>query len=86
MVATERNGREEVTELAQVRLVVHTRDMDHDNFARHMNARHRDSLGGLNYIDFTYMSMEHDEGVVMAWRAFHKRLHELRLDLSHKHE
>lgn len=67
-------------------VVVSTKDMSHEHFARHMSLRHRDSLGGLSELNFGYISMDHDESVVMAWRAFHRRLHALRLDLSHVHE
>lgn len=68
-------------------LVVHTRDMSHEDFARHMNTRHSDSLGDLNYLDWEYMGLDlgHHIDVVMAWRAFHRRLHELRLDYDHEH-
>lgn len=61
-------------------LVVHTRDMDDDDFAKHMTIRHRDSLGGLEHLWPT------EESVMLAWRAFHRRLHALRLDIPHSHE
>jgi len=69
-------------------LVVHTRDMSHNDFAMHMTLRHQDSLGDLHHLDFEYMGLElgYNEGVVMAWRAFHRRLHELRIDIPHVHD
>lgn len=55
-------------------------EMDDDIFIMHMNARHSESLGGLDAIWFI------SEYVTECWRAFHWRLHSLRVDLNHEHE
>lgn len=61
-------------------LVVAAEDsMDDNTFTKHMNARHSDSLGGLDELWFA------DEPTHEAWRAFHWRLHQLRIDLEHEH-
>ena len=69
-------------------IVVHTRDMSDDDFAKHMTLRHQDSLGDMHHLDWSYMGLElgYNTDVVMAWRAFHRRLHDLRVDLSHDHD
>ena len=54
-------------------------EMDEDTFTKHMNARHSDSLGGLDSLWFA------DEDVHQCWRNFHWRIHELRIDLEHEH-
>jgi len=59
--------------------VPHADDMDDETFCRHMNLRHRDSLGGLD-------SLWVVPDVIDAWRFFHKRLHHLRqMDYDHEH-
>jgi hypothetical protein len=56
-------------------------EMSSEHFALHMTHRHGDSLGGLSELDPTKMN-----GTEGAWRAFHRRLHETRIDLAHEHE
>jgi hypothetical protein len=54
--------------------------MGTEDFALHMTHRHQESLGGLSVL---YVErMVDTEG---SWRAFHARLHELSLDVSHDH-
>lgn len=73
---------------AEPKMIVHPDDMTDDDFAKHMTLRHQDSLGDLHHLDWEYMGLEngHNHAVVAAWRAFHNRLHELRLDLPHDHD
>jgi hypothetical protein len=60
--------------------VIDPEEMDDEDFCRHMTKRHRDSLGGLSDI------WPVAESTTDAWRAFHNRLHRLRIDLQHEHE
>jgi len=69
--------REELT------LVQETEDMDDETFVAHMNKRHRSSLGGLPYLWVVNAGM--NDGAMRAWRAFHKRLHEIQAR-RYKHE
>jgi hypothetical protein len=62
--------------------VANPEDMDKVTFAKHMTHRHGDSLGGMESLDPAHMSDEM-EGI---WRAFHDRLHRVRVDLGHEHE
>lgn len=55
--------------------------MDDDIFKRHFEMRHGDSLGGL-----THFSPDITAQVLQMYRSFHKRLHEIRLELHHDHE
>lgn len=56
-------------------------DMDDEIFAKHMSLRHGDSLGGMPELDPELI----DDYVMRCWRAFHRRLHEIRHDLNHEH-
>lgn len=60
-------------------LVTSEEEMDDRTFTLHMNFRHGDSLGGLSQLWFA------DAATHEAWRAFHWRLHSLRVDLEHEH-
>ena len=60
-------------------VVVHPDAMDADSFQKHMNNRHQDSLGGLTKIEIR------SEYLLLCYRNFHRRLHEVRLDLGHDH-
>jgi hypothetical protein len=49
-------------------------------FIQHMELRHRDSLGGLRYLNFPTDYVEE------CWRTFHDTLHRLHLyNLNHDH-
>lgn len=61
-------------------LVISADSMDTPTFAKHMNYRHADSLGGLSELDFR--GKEH---LAQMWRTFHNRLHAFRVDLNHYH-
>lgn len=61
------------------RLVDLAEEMDDETFIKHMNKRHKDSLGGLPSLWMT------DDATHRIWRAFHRRLHQLRVDLRHEH-
>lgn len=61
-------------------LVISADNMDTPTFAKHMNARHADSLGGLEHLDFR--GAEH---LAQMWRSFHNQLHRTRVDLNHEH-
>lgn len=54
--------------------------MEDDDFCEHMTRRHRGSLGGLSHLWVI------DPDGMAAWRAFHRRLHNLLIDLKHEHE
>ncbi len=56
-------------------------DMDNETFAKHMNTRHADSLGGLQRLALA----SNPSGLADTWRAFHRRLHMFRVDLDHYH-
>jgi len=62
-------------------LVASTDNMDDETFAKHMMFRHGESLGGLNDLDFT--NRPH---IAQMYRAFHKKLHQWRVDLEHEHD
>jgi hypothetical protein len=64
----------------ELELVISADEMDTATFAKHMNARHADSLGGLASLDFR--GKEH---LAQMWRSFHNQLHRVRLDLNHEH-
>jgi hypothetical protein len=64
---------------AEMQLVSSEEEMDDKTFTKHMNARHKDSLGRLNSLWLA------DPYVHQCWRNFHWRLHELRVDLEHEH-
>ena len=70
---------EELEELEERPIVVHPDAMDGDTFLKHMNNRHRDSLGGLSSISFK------SDYLLTIWRKFHRRLHEVRVDMTHDH-
>jgi hypothetical protein len=70
-----------VMKMTEIDLVRSPDDMDNETFARHMNKRHHDSLGGLASIRLSMAS----NGLADSWRAFHRRLHVLRVDLEHEH-
>jgi hypothetical protein len=55
-------------------------DMSTDTFAKHFTLRHGDSLGGLSWLDPAIS--KYVEGL---YRAFHARLHAIRVDLGHDH-
>jgi hypothetical protein len=56
-------------------------DMDRATFLKHMNFRHADSLGYGDSIPGFGLT----EYVEHCWRAFHNKIHELRLDIRHEH-
>jgi hypothetical protein len=60
--------------------VPHPEDMADDTFYKHMSKRHKDSLGGMPMV--YDMNNPH---LTEAWRKFHDRLHEIRVDLVHEH-
>ena len=62
-------------------VVVSTIQMDDDVFIKHFEKRHADSLGGLRGF------VTRTPGIILMYRMFHKRLHELRpFDYDHEHE
>jgi hypothetical protein len=63
-------------------IVAAPQEMDNATFSRHMGLRHADSMGGLTDLQLGRYS----NGLADSWRAFHDRLHRLRLDLDHEHE
>jgi len=56
-------------------------NMDDETFAKHMNLRHFESLGGLSRLEPRVMSAY----VMLCYRKFHRQLHLLRTDLGHEH-
>jgi hypothetical protein len=54
-------------------------NMDTEIFLKHMNLRHRESLGGLTYLGRQTPYLE------KCWRSFHEHLHRWRTDLDHEH-
>jgi hypothetical protein len=66
-------------------LVAPADEMDDETFAKHMSLRHADSLGGLPQLTFSDSSRPGPNAPAAAWRAFHRRLHLLRIDLPHGH-
>lgn len=69
--------------LTEILRVASEDDMDSERFAKHMSLRHPDSLGGLKSLDLTHHSTDVEE----AWRAFHRRIHELDqgTEIPHEH-
>lgn len=62
--------------------VISPDNMDDELFGKHMTHRHADSLGGLEALSFP----PHGGGLALMWRSFHRRLHEVRIDIPHEHE
>jgi hypothetical protein len=54
--------------------------MDPETFALHFKKRHPESMGDLGEINTASTELE------LIWRTFHRKLHELRPDLTHEHE
>jgi hypothetical protein len=71
-----------VMKMTEINLVVSPEDMDDETFAQHMAHRHADSMGGLKSISRSART----PGLMRAWRVFHDRLHQYRIDLPHEHE
>lgn len=66
---------------AELESVVSADSMDISIFAKHMNYRHAESLGGLEEL-----VLPREGDVSQAYRAFHRTLHRLRSDgQSHEH-
>lgn len=61
-------------------LVTAAEHMDERTFRRHFNLRHRESLG---YLGALHPGMA--PFLVTIWRTYHRKLHELRVDLTHEH-
>lgn len=62
------------------RLVVRaTRRMSDEVFEKHMETRHAESLGYLTGLPLG------DAYLMGMWRAFHRQLHNLRIDIEHEH-
>lgn len=63
-------------------VVVNAALMTDDNFKRHFENRHSDSMGGLrHFAPFV------TPAVMALYRSFHNRLHALRpFDFDHEHE
>lgn len=55
-------------------------EMDDATFILHFNKRHKDSLGGLAGLLPSIQPY-----VLSLYRAFHRRLHAIRIDLDHEH-
>lgn len=62
-------------------LVIAADNMDYETFALHMTRRHHESLGGL-----TTLVLRKEDGITQAYRSFHRKLHEWRVDLGHEHQ
>jgi hypothetical protein len=60
--------------------VVPADNMDDETFIKHVNKRHSDTVSDLKFLWDTG-----NPDVTEAWRAFHDRLHRLRIDLTHYH-
>jgi len=60
--------------------VVHADSMESEVFQKHMEKRHRESLGGLTELRLTTAYL------VQCYRSFHRKLHQFRPDLLHEHE
>ncbi len=74
-------ARAPVKQPPKVQKVRATYKMDTETFVKHFNNRHDDSLAGLTALPAS-ISYE----VEMAYRAFHKRLHETRPKGDYEHE
>jgi len=74
------------TQERELSRVVAADDMSRNDFCRHMTLRHGEKLGSLDGIDpdplFT------SDYVESCWRAYHKQIHELKLqpDVGHYHD
>ena len=68
-------------ETVELDLVQNADNMDTGVFELHMNRRHGESLGGLEYLSLGRCS----EYVVLCWRLFHGTLHRIRHDIPHEH-
>lgn len=77
-IAAAKEGRR-LSVVANPDLVRDADTMDDEFFCMHMSKRHQDSLAGQSYIEPAGDATE-------AYRAFHERLHRLRVDLEHRHE
>jgi len=66
--------------IAEKLLVYPAEYMESETFVKHFNARHSDSLGGMRSLPDRI-----DPRVEAAYRAFHRRLHDIRIDLAHEH-
>ena len=74
------------TTLASIRLlVVSTDEMDSNDFRRHLNGRHLDSLGYAGRLPILVFAGS-DPYIEQCYRAFHNTLHRLRIDISHEHQ
>lgn len=64
--------------------VVHPDDMDDETFLLHFEKRHHDQLPMMNtFVDTIYQQPD----LIVAYRTFHNRLHELRqVQEKHDHE
>ena len=66
----------------EIQLVRSADNMADDVFAKHMNSRHRESLGGLEALDLDNCG----DYVILCWRKFHNALHRLNMvHISHEH-
>jgi hypothetical protein len=64
----------------ELELVQHTRWMSTETFARHMEARHPESLAGVPVLWFS------SDYVEKCYRAFHRQLHRFLAFPTHRHE
>jgi hypothetical protein len=63
-------------------IVVSAARMTDDNFKKHFENRHADSMGGL-----THFAPYVTPAIIRLYRSFHERLHALRpFDFDHEHE
>jgi hypothetical protein len=53
--------------------------MSDEVFEKHMETRHAESLGYLTGLPLG------DAYLMGMWRAFHRQLHNLRIDIEHEH-
>jgi hypothetical protein len=53
--------------------------MSNENFEKHMEMRHPESLGYLSGLPLK------DKMLMKCWRTFHGHLHRWRIDLEHEH-
>lgn len=61
-------------------LVADADKMLNADFIRHMNIRHKESLGYL-----LRLSKDLNPDILRMWRAYHAQLHRWRIDLEHYH-
>jgi hypothetical protein len=64
------------TAVKEIQLVVAPSRMSNEHFRLHMNNRHDGEIGDENFTS----------DVAEPYRAFHRRLHDLRTGLDHEHE